>query len=117
MRLWLECRVTLARSLIGTCFGTEGGEGGVVVDCGKVCGEGLRESGACGEGEVTAILHHIAALHAMAQDPPDLETVSTHSQVHVHHTYKCLGYNNDHLVHVMYSSHELCHLLASLIQY
>ena len=78
MRLWLECRVMLARSLMGR---SDGGEGGRLVECGMQCEEGVEECEACGEVELTAELHYTAALHALTCKPRDPAKTSSHTQV------------------------------------
>ena len=78
MRLWLECRVMLARSLVGR---SDGGEGGRLVECGIQCEEGAEECEACGEVELTAELHYTAALHALTCKPRDPAKTSFHTQV------------------------------------
>ena len=77
VRLWLECRVMLARSLMGR--GDAGGWG--VVECGGQCEEGVGECEACGEVEMTAELHYTAAMHALTCEPRDLAKISSHAQV------------------------------------
>ena len=72
--LWLECRVMLARSLVGTNWNG--------LSCDAVCTEALEEAWSCGEGAgLSAHLHYIAALHAVTQQPANMETVVSHTQV------------------------------------
>ena len=78
MRLWLECRVMLARSLVER---SDGSEGGRLVECGGQCEEGVEECEACGEVELTAELNYTAALHALTCKPCDLAKISSHTQV------------------------------------
>ena len=78
MRLWLACRVMLARSLVGRY---DGGEGGRLVEYGVQCEEGVEECEACGEVELTAELHYTAALHALTCKPRDPAKISSHTQV------------------------------------
>ena len=77
----------LARSLVGSQplakSKSNSGLAGLL-DCSEQCREGLRESEACGELELSAQLHSTAARHAMTQDPPDLEAVTVHAQVWAH---------------------------------
>jgi len=61
VRLWLECRVMLARNLMGR--GDAGGGG--VVECGGQCEEGVGECEACGEVEMIAKLHYAAAMQGV----------------------------------------------------
>ena len=82
MRLWLECRVMLARSLVGR---SDGSEGGRLVECGGQCEEGVEECEACGEVELTAELNYTAALHTLTCKPRDLAKVSSHTQVGIGH--------------------------------
>ena len=74
MRLWLVCRVMLARSLVGR---SDDGEGGRLVEC----EEGVEECEACGEVELTAELHYTAALHTLTCKPHDPAKISSHTQV------------------------------------
>ena len=80
MRLWLECRVMLARSLVERSDGSEG-----LVECGGQCEEGVEECEACGEVELTAELNYTAALHALTCKPCDLAKISSHTQVGIGH--------------------------------
>ncbi len=87
-RLWLECRVLLAKTLAmsnhrksGESEGGRGGPRQLLLECSWQCAEGVRECEACGEVELCSTLHYTAALHAMAAEPMDLDVVVTHVQV------------------------------------
>lgn len=76
LRLWLECRSTLAKSLVGASS--------VWLSCVEVCREGCEESEACGDVEMRAEFHLTAAEHALSVESPNLDLIQTHAQVSEH---------------------------------
>ena len=73
LRLWLECKNVLARSLVdGRCEG---------LSCAGVCGEGCEECEAYGDVEMWAEFHLIAAMHTLHADLPNLDLLQTSTQV------------------------------------
>ena len=73
LRLWLECKNILAKSLIDVRCEW--------LSCASVCGEGCEECEACGDVEMWAEFHLTAAMHALSGDLPNLELLQTHTQV------------------------------------
>ena len=73
LRLWLECRSVLAKSLIGAS--------NVWLQCEEVCSDGCEESEACGDLEMWAEFHLIAAEHALSVESPNLDLIQGHAQV------------------------------------
>ena len=75
LRLWLECKNILAKSLIDVKCEW--------LSCASVCGEGCEECEACGDVEMWAEFHLTAALHSLNADLPNLDLIQTHAQVSV----------------------------------
>ena len=77
MRLWLECKNTLAKSLIDVKCEW--------LSCASVCGEGCEECEACGDVEMWAEFHLTAAMYSLNADLPNLDRIHTHAQVSAIH--------------------------------
>jgi hypothetical protein len=75
LRLWLECKNILAKSLINVKCEW--------LSCASVCGEGCEECEACGDVEMWAEFHLTAAMHSLNADLPNLDLLQTHTQVSV----------------------------------
>ena len=73
--LWVESRRCLAESLVGWK------RGGDMLACAVQCEEGVREAEEYGDTELAAEFHYTAALHALSLSPPDLQVITTHTQV------------------------------------
>ena len=73
MRVWLQCKSVLAKSLVGA--------NSEWFKCDGVCGEGCEESEACGDIEMWAEFHLTAAMNALSLEPPNLDLMETHTQV------------------------------------
>lgn len=75
LRLWLECKNVLAKSLIDIKCEW--------LSCASVCGEGCEECEACGDVEMWAEFHLTAVLHSLNADLPNLDLIQIHAQVSV----------------------------------
>lgn len=84
MKLWLECKVMLARSLAGSHIDLSSAASSGYLDCVVQCEEGITQCEAVGDTELTVELHLTAALHAMSLEPCQLETVTNNCQVGQH---------------------------------
>lgn len=73
LRLWLECKNILAKSLIDIRCEW--------LSCTSVCGEGCEECEACGDVEMWAEFHLTAAMHSLNADLPNLDLLQSHAQV------------------------------------
>ena len=73
LRLWLECKNILAKSLIDIKFEW--------LSCASVCGEACEECEACGDVEMWAEFHLTAALHSLNADVLNLDLIQVHAQV------------------------------------
>lgn len=52
-----------------------------LLDCSKVCQEGIEECERCGEVEMAAQMQYYMAWHAMTKLPLNIEDVLSHTQV------------------------------------
>ena len=82
-RLWLECRLCLAKSLVGQerKGGVTSVSGGGVMECVVQCEEGVREAERYRLSELSAEFHFVAALHSLSLSPPNTQAIMTHTQV------------------------------------
>lgn len=87
LRLWLECKIILAKSLIDVKCEW--------LSCASVCGEGCEECEACGDVEMWAEFHLTAAMCTLNADLLNLDLLQTHAQVSVyyHRKYTASRYN------------------------
>lgn len=75
LRLWLECKNILAKSLLDVKCEW--------LSCASVCGEGCDKCEACGDVEMWAEFQLTAAMHSLNADLPNLDLLQTHAQVSV----------------------------------
>ena len=81
-RLWLQCRLLLAQSLVGRRVNCV--DSGAVMECGVQCVEGVREAERFNDPEHSAEFHFTASLHALSNSPPDGRAIATHTQQCLH---------------------------------
>ena len=73
LRLWLECKNILAKSLIDVKCEW--------LSCASVCGEACEECEACGNVEMWAEFNLTAALHSLNADVLNLDLIQIHAHV------------------------------------
>ena len=73
LRLWLECKNILAKSLIDVKCEW--------LSCASVCGEACEECEVCGDVEMWAEFHLTAALHSLNADVLNLDLIQIHAHV------------------------------------
>ena len=68
--------MSLMKALAHAMKGDQG-----LLDCSKLCQEGIEECERCGEVELAAQMHYYLAWHVMTKVPINMENVLSHTQV------------------------------------